>query len=197
MGSILIGEIRQSRWLDFAVGLPAAIFVLVQVAAVIAAKKELVPIELPTPVYYYTVPLCAGGVAALYQIWKGNLPKAITSMAVSLFVLVFVAGLSIEKLNDMIGLENASLYAMDEMKKLEKSSGRKAEVVYYDFRSGDNLDVYFGHPVNELKKENLQEASNMVMVVKERRFKRDSVLNAALGSRPRKLFGEFAIVTVE
>lgn len=197
LGSILIGEIRYSRWLDFAVGLPAALFVLVQVAAVVAAKKGLVPFELPTPIYYYTVPLCAGGIAALYQIWNRNLPKAITSIAVSMFVLVFAAGLSIEKLNDMIGLENASLYAKDEMKNLEKSSGSKAEVVYYDFRSGANLDVYFGHKVEELKKENLQEAENMVLVVKERRFRRDSVLNEALGNRPRKLFGEFAIVTVE
>ena len=114
-----------------------------------------------------------------------------------MFVLVFAAGLSMEKLNDMIGLENASLYAQDEMKNLEKLSGRKAEVKYYDFRSGDNLDVYFGHPVNELKKEELDGASNMVLVVKERRFRRDSSLNAALGDKPRKLFGEFAIVTIE
>lgn len=197
LGAILIGEIGHSKWLNVAVGIPAAIFVLLQGVAIYAAKKELVPIELPAPVYYYTVILCAGGVAALYQIWNRNLPKAITSIATSMFVLIFAAGLSIEKLNDMIGLENASLYAKDEMKNLQKSSGREAEVVYYDFRSGDNLDVYFGHPVKELKKEELQSASNMVMVVKERRFKRDSALNAALGNRPRKLYGEFAIVTIE
>ena len=197
LGSILIGEIRESKWLDAAVGIPAVIFVLLQGAAIYAYKKDLVPFELTTPIYYYTVILCAGGIAALYQIWNRNLPKAISSIATSMFVLVFAAGLSMEKLNDMIGLENASLYAQDEMKNLEKLSGRKAEVKYYDFRSGDNLDVYFGHPVNELKKEELDGASNMVLVVKERRFRRDSSLNAALGDKPRKLFGEFAIVTIE
>ena len=69
--------------------------------------------------------------------------------------------------------------------------------MYYDFRSGDNLDVYFGHPVNELTKDKLQEASNMVLIVKERRFRRDSALNAALGQKPKKMYGEFAIVTIE
>ena len=197
LGSILIGEIGHSKWLNVAVGIPAVIFVLLQGAAIYADKKGLVPIELSAPVYYYKVTLFAGGVAALYQIWNRNLPKAITSMAVSMFVLILAAGLSMDKLNDMIGLENATIYAKGEMENLEKSSGRKAEVVYYDFRSGDNLDVYFGHPVNELKKEDLQNAENLVLVVKERRFKRDSVLNAALGNRPRKLYGEFAIVTVE
>lgn len=197
LGSILIGEIRHSKWLDIAVAIPAVIFILVQGAAIYAAKKDLVPFELSAPVYYYTIILCAGGIAALYQIWNRNLPKAITTIATSMFVLIFAAGLSIEKLNDMIGLENATIYAKDEMKNLEKLSGRKAQVVYYDFRSGDNLDVYFGHPVEKLAKEELQDASNMVMVVKERRFKRDSVLDAALGDRPRKLYGEFAIVTIE
>ena len=197
LGSIIIGEIRQSKWLDAAVGIPAVIFILLEGAAIYVAKKGLVPIEMPTPLYYYTVPLCAGGVAALFQIWKRNLPKAITSMAVSMFVLIFAAGLSIDNFNDMIGLENASRYVKDEMERMEKLSGRKAEVVYYDFRSGANLDVYFGHQVNELKKEDLKKAENMVMVVKERRFRRDSVLNSALGERPRKLYGEFAIVTIE
>ena len=62
--------------------------------------------------------------------------------------------------------------------------------------SGDNLDVYFGHPVDELAKEDLPDAENLVLVVKERRFRRDSALNAALGEYPRRLYGEFAIVTV-
>ena len=50
--------------------------------------------------------------------------------------------------------------------------------------------------MDELAKEDLQEAENLVLVVKERRFRRDSALNEALGGYPRKLYGEFAIVTV-
>ena len=101
-----------------------------------------------------------------------------------------------DKLNDMVGLKNATDYAKDEMKGLEQNYGQQPRIMYYDFRSGDNLDVYFGHPVDELAKEDLPDAENLVLVVKERRFRRDSALNAALGEYPRRLYGEFAIVTV-
>ena len=50
--------------------------------------------------------------------------------------------------------------------------------------------------LDELAKEDLPDAENLVLVVKERRFRRDSALNAALGEYPRRLYGEFAIVTV-
>lgn len=197
LGSILIDEIRYSKWLVAAIAIPASVFVLTQAVAFYAHNKGVMPFELSVPLYYYTIPLCAGGAAALYQLWNRNIPKAITIMGISMFVMILAAGLSIEKLNDMIGLENATHYVKDEMQNLQKSSGKEPQVMYYDFRSGDNLDVYFGHPVNELSKENLQEASNMVLIVKERRFRRDSALNAALGEKPRKLYGEFAIVTIE
>ena len=196
LGAILIGEIGKSRWLNAAVAIPAAIFVILQGAAIYADKSGLVPVDLGTPVYYYTLILCAGGVAALYHIWNGNLPRAITVTGVSMFVFILAAGLSMDKLNDMVGLKNATDYAKDEMKGLEQNYGQQPRIMYYDFRSGDNLDVYFGHPVDELAKEDLQEAENLVLVVKERRFRRDSALNAALGEYPRKLYGEFAIVTV-
>ncbi len=196
LGAILIGEIGRNRWLNAAVAVPAVLFILLQGAAVYADKKGLVPFELHIPVYYYTVILFAGGVAALFNIWNRNLPKAITAMGTSMFVLILAAGLSMEKLNDMVGLKNATDYAKDQMKTMEEDSGMQPRVMYYDFRSGDNLDVYFGHPVPELVKGELQNAENMVLVVKERRFRRDSALNAALGSYPRKLYGEFAIVTV-
>lgn len=197
LGAILIEEIRYSKWIVAAVALPAAIFVLAQGAAIYADKNGLMPVELSAPLYYYTIPLFAGGVASLYQLWNKNIPKAITIMGISMYVMVLAAGLSIEKLNDMIGLENATHYVKEQMEELEKLSGEEAQVMYYDFRSGDNLDVYFGHPVNELTKDKLQEASNMVLIVKDRRFRRDSALNAALGHKPKKMYGEFAIVTIE
>ncbi len=197
LGAILIGEIKERKWLNAAVAIPAVIFILAQGVAIYATKKELVPFELSAPIYYYTIILCAGGVAALYQIWNRNLPKAIKSIATSMFVLILAAGLSVEKLNDMIGLKNAAEYAKDQMKNLEEQSGQQPRVMYYDFRSGENLDVYFGHSVDELKKEELQQADNIVLFVKERRFQRDSALNAALGEKPKKLFGDVAIVTIK
>lgn len=197
LGAILIGEIGHNRWLNAAVAIPAVLLVLLQGAAIYAHKAGLLPFELTTPVYYYTLILCAGGILALYHIWNRNLPRAINCIGTSMFILIFAAGLSTEKLNDMIGLKNATDYAKEQMKGLEESHGIQPRIMYYDFRSGDNLDVYFGHPVDELKKEDLGEAENLVLVVKERRFRRDTALNAALGGYKRKLYGEFAIVTVK
>ena len=197
LASLLIAEIGHSKWLNAAVIIPAAIFILVQGGAVYAATSGLLPFSLSVPVYWYTLILSAGGVAALYFICKKDISRAIISIGSSMFIFIFAAGFSIGSLNDMIGLKNATDYAKEEMADLEKQSGMQPRIMYYDFRSGDNLDVYFGHPVHELKKENLEDAANMVLVVKERRFRRDSALNAALGGRPRKLYGEFAIVTIK
>ena len=197
LGSMLITDLGYSKWLSAAVMIPAAIFIFAQGAAIYAHNSGLVPFRLQAPVYVYTLILSTGGVAALYFIWRKNLPDAIISMGASMFILIFAAGLSIGKLNDILGWKNATDYAKEQMKDMEKQSGLQPRVMHYDVRSGENLDVYFGYPVPELATEELKNAENMVLVVKENRFNRDTALNSALGRYPRKLFGEFAIVTIK
>lgn len=197
LGGMLIEDIKKSRAINVALAIPAAIFILSEAAAVYAHINGLLPFALHCPVYIYTLVLAAGGGAAIYFIAKNNTSKAIVSLAASMFLFVFAAGLSIGKLNDAIGLKNASEYAKGEMEALRQVTGEDSQIRFYDFRSGKNLDVYFNTEVNELTKEELGAASNMVLVVKERRFRRDTALNNALGAYPRRLFGEFAIVTIQ
>ena len=196
-GAMLIQEIGNSKWLSASVIIPAAIFILAQGAAVYAHNTGMVPFQLHAPVYVYTLILFVGGVLAIYYIWRKDISRAIIAVSTSMFVLFFAAGFSIGKLNDLLGVKNATDYAKEQMEYLEGQNGQQPRVMYYDFRSGENLDVYFGHHVDELEKEDLATAENMVLIVKEKRFSRDSLLNASLGDKPRKLFGEVAIVTVK
>lgn len=196
LGGILIQRIKNNIWIKISIAIPAIIFILVQGAAIYAELNNLLPFKLWVPLYILTLILFAGGIAALCFLYRGETPKAIISICAAMYLLIFAAGFSIRELNDMIGLENGCEYARMEGEKLEELSGREVKYVFYDFRSGKNLDVYFNTPVEELKKEDLQSADNMIMVVKERRFRRDSALNATLGEMPRKIYGEFAIVTI-
>lgn len=196
-GALLIQEIGNSKWLSASVIIPAAIFILAQGTAVYAHNKGMVPFQLHAPVYVYTLILFVGGVMAIYYIWRKDISRAIIAISTSMFVLFFAAGFSIGKLNDLLGVKNATDYAKEQMEYLEGQNGQQPRVMYYDFRSGENLDVYFGHQVDELEKEDLATAENMVLIVKDKRFGRDSVLNASLGNKPRKVFGEVAIVTVK
>ncbi len=197
LGALLIQETGNSKWLSASVIIPAAIFILAQGAAVYAHNTGMVPFQLHAPVYVYTLILFVGGVLAIYYIWRKDISRAIIAVSTSMFVLFFAAGFSIGKLNDLLGVKNATDYAKEQMEHLEGLNGQQPRVMYYDFRSGENLDVYFGHHVDELEKEDLATAENMVLIVKEKRFSRDSLLNASLGDKPRKLFGEVAIVTVK
>ncbi|MEG2849030.1 MAG: hypothetical protein RR880_02215, partial [Bacteroidales bacterium] len=87
-----------------------------------------------------------------------------------------------------------------------------SEFAFYDFRAGMNLDAYFkkymkqsgkytpqeiaSFKMRKLQKEELSTASNIVMFVKARDFSRDSLLNNAMGSFPKYIFGEFAVVPI-
>lgn len=196
-GALLIAEIGKSKWIDAAVAIPAIIFILAQGAAVYAHNTGMLPFTLQLPVCVYTLILSAGGVAALFYIWRKDISKAINAIGTSMYVLIFAAGFNINGLNDMLGWKNATDYAKQEMTRLEQNGGLQPRVMHYNLRSGENLDVYFGHPVGELDKTELATAGNMVLVVKEKLFSRDSTLNASLGEKPRKLFGDIAIVTIK
>lgn len=197
LGAILIQKIKNNGWINTAIAIPAIIFILVEGAAIYAHIENLLPLKLWAPIYILTLTLFGGGIAAIYFLCKKEAPKAIISLSVGMFLLIFAAGFSINNINDMIGLKNGCEYAKGEMEKLEELSGEEAKVAFYDFRAGKNLDVYFNQPVNEVVKGDLKDVKNTVLVVKEKKFRRDSILNVTLGEMPRKLYGEFAIVTIK
>lgn len=193
MTALLLPKLGNNIWIRTSIVLPAVIFILVFIISCFTGLcfeyKNSPEVATWAPVQLFTGILMAGGAAAIFFICKKKSGAAIKSIAISMFVLIFTASFSLPSFNNMIGMKAGCERAME----LAAENGIK-EFVYYDFKAGDNFDVYLGQQLKRLSKEELPVLSEAVLFVKTRDIERDSVLNAAVGHKETYEYGEFSII---
>jgi 4-amino-4-deoxy-L-arabinose transferase and related glycosyltransferases of PMT family len=195
LAAILIQKIRNNIWIKIGVAIPAIIFILAVPASFFIV--EYVPIKLWAPLPLFASILGIGGAVGLYFVFKQECSKGIKAIGISLFVSLFFAGFSINNVNDILGLKNATEYAKSVREGIIEEGGNKPTISFYKVRSGLNMDAYFNEPIHEVLKEDLSGIKNTIMFVKEREFKRDSVLISTVGKMDRKTIGEYSVVIVK
>lgn len=196
--AILLPQLKENKWIKIAIMVPAILFIIAFAGSFVVVRL-LNNIDLPdlihdlwAPIEFYVAILGAGGFCALYYILKKkSIESAINSIAISMLLLVFSFSFSIPKINHIIGLKEGCRRAM------EVAAEQKIDnYAYYQFKTGDNLDVYLGKEVKLLKGEELESLNNTMLFVKKKYIARDTLLGNAVAGKENHImeYGEYAII---
>ncbi|MBE6229866.1 MAG: hypothetical protein E7119_04670 [Bacteroidales bacterium] len=199
--AILLPQLKNNKWVKISVMVPAIIFIIAFAGSIVAVRV-LDNISLPdivhnlwAPIEFYTAILGAGGICALYFVLKRkSIENGINSIAISMLLLVFAFSFSIPKINHIIGLKEGCRRAMEVA--AEKKINNYA---YYQFKTGDNLDVYLGKQVRLLDGEELEGLKGTMLFVKKKYIARDTLLGNAVTGKENQImeYGEYAIIPFE
>ncbi len=199
--AILLPQLKGNKWIRISIMVPAIIFIVAFIGSFVIVRL-LGNLEFPEfiydlwmPVECFTAILGIGGAASLYFLFKKRSTEgAINSIAISMLMLVFFISFSMPKVNHFIGLKEGCREAMEVAAK--KGIGNYA---YYQFKTGDNLDVYLGREVKPLKGEELENLESTILFVKKKYISRDTLLGNAVAGRENEImeYGEYAIIPFE
>ena len=193
----IIEQAKESGLLRIGVIIPALIFIVAFPLSFFADKFGLSGVELWAPLPLFTALMAVGGALSLVYLYKKDIVKGVYAISASLFITLFAAGFSMGSLNDMIGLKGACKYAESEQCRVKNEGGESLNYGYYEFKAGDNLDVYLGVVPKKISAEELQQLNNTIIFAKKRRIAKDSLLRASIEGMKREDFGNFAIVTIK
>lgn len=143
LGFTLLGNTRWTALGKLTLALPAAVFALALPALAVCYYLKVAYTD-NVWVLAGGALLTAGGVTALYLIYKrGQMERAIGSMAVGMLACVFVAGFSLPSINYLLGYGEACKVAREEA----RTAGLDE---YYTFgvKRSENMDFYLGREVN-------------------------------------------------
>jgi hypothetical protein len=196
--AILLPQLKENKWIKVAIMVPAILFIIAFAGSFVVVRL-LNNIDLPdlihdlwAPIEFYVAILGAGGFCAIYYILKKkSIESAINSIAISMLLLVFTFSFSIPKINHIIGLKEGCRRA------IEVAAEQKIDnYAYYQFKTGDNLDVYLGKEVRLLKGEELESLNNTMLFVKKKYIARDTLLGNAVAGKENHImeYGEYAII---
>lgn len=199
--AILLPQLKGNKWIRLSIMVPAIIFIVAFIGSFVIVRL-LGNLELPEfiydlwmPVECFTAILGIGGAVSLYFLFKKRSTEgAINSIAISMLLLVFSISFSMPKVNHFIGLKEGCRRAMEVA--AQKGIGNYA---YYQFTTGDNLDVYIGKEIKPLKGEELEKLSSTMLFVKKKYISRDTLLGNAVAGKESEImeYGEYAIIPFE
>ncbi|MCM1291191.1 MAG: dolichyl-phosphate-mannose--protein mannosyltransferase [Prevotella sp.] len=135
-GAFLLPQYKDSRWVKLSIAFPAVIFMLLPAAIPFALQKS------PEFVTFWTVValiiLAFGGVVTIIFIYrKGDgLSRGIITLAFTILLFLFFAGMSLPILNSGIGYRDLA------EKCLRYSTNKEDKIYTYKVRRPENLDVY-------------------------------------------------------
>lgn len=163
-------------------------------------------ITLWAPVQVLTAILLAGGTVSIILLAKNKLNSSIQIYTVAIFTFILAASFSIPNLNNSIGMKQGCEKAME----LGAKNGID-NYSYYDFKAGENFDVYFKDKmlkqgvkkekiaefkIHKIEKEELQKLSRTILIIKARDVKKDTLLNNVTAQYEHYKFGQFLIVPI-
>lgn len=190
--SVLWLEPLRRKWYTrTAVAVPAALFILVLPAALIAKGQmpQFAGLSMSWA-YLGAALLLAGGTAGLLLIKDAG--RSATASAMGLTGMILAASLNLPAVNDRIGLERLTRAGA------ALAAEHRAEgYAFYKFR-GENLDVYLGtqlsgfYTLEELKK--LDASSPVLLFVRGREVRREKELERWLEGKPEVRVGDYRAV---
>lgn len=120
--------------------------------------------ELP----FTVVILSLSGIWGVVYILKNNLEKACRGIAIGILSTIFILSFSIPKFNSTIGFR-----VMAERAKEVAQREKIATYAFYQFRSGENMDVYLGQALDAINTiDELKELNNTILFVRNREIRR-------------------------
>ena len=134
-----------------AIGLPATIFALLPIAAIVLPRTNLLTFELDGWCYTAAIVLGVSGVASIWLLWRhARLNPAINTLAIGLLVALFFGGFSLPKLNAEIGY-GPLCHTAQAIAETSEADG------YYvwKIRRPENMDVYLGEDIVEVSTEEI------------------------------------------
>lgn len=154
---LLLQEMRTDWMIKSALLIPSALLALSPIALFFVD-------ELPLTILLLSV----GGILGLFYGLKNKIEMACRGIAISMLATIFVVSFSVPKFNYMIGFREMAEKAITiaQENKIESYS-------FYQFRSGENMDVYLGQKLNAVESmEELKELRNTLLFVRGREMRR-------------------------
>lgn len=198
---ILLPKMKESKWIHASFVIPAVLLIVAFIASVAAPafiRAKMPDFQLPklwAPYPVITMVLLAGGAIAIMLARRKKLSGAISAISCSVLLLLFAGSLSIKRLNKYIGVRDGCAEA------LELANKNNETLCFYDFSSGPNLDYFFkgkGIALKEVKKDEIADIEGVVLFIKERDIKKDSVLRDKILGIPRSKWGsDISVVEIK
>lgn len=143
---LLLSRFKWNHWMALAVALPAVVFCLAAPGLVVLGGMEATAF-LGQPLFYAAGGvLTVSGVVSLFFLYREkSLNKAVNTIAIGLFLAIFVGGWSLPAINNRMGF--ADLCRKAEWVAKEKNlSG----YITFDIRRPESMDVFVGKDVQNV-----------------------------------------------
>ena len=127
--------------------------------------------KLWAPYWVVLLPIAMGSIVSLMALKAKRTPCAISAIAVSLFVTVFLGSLSMKSLNRMLTPKEGCVTALN----LAKEKGY--QLAAYDLSVASNMDYYFkndGLSIKRLEKDEVFPLKNTILFLREKRAMKDT-----------------------
>ena len=161
---MLFKKFRYPDFISVMLYIPAFVFAVAPVVVTILKKFIDIPYVDLFPIYVF-LPLLIFGALACIFIRQGRLENGIISLAMSIYVTLFVFGFHVEKLNPSIGYRTLVEEAMQTANK--EGITRFGVAVKEDgttvMRRADNIDVYLGHEAEMIPEDTLKNSSDSII----------------------------------
>ncbi|MBQ7856779.1 MAG: glycosyltransferase family 39 protein [Alistipes sp.] len=173
---------RVKRWHRIAVTLPAAIFALAPVAALVAPHVAELPIRLSVTLWAAIILLGAGGLGTILLVWRReSLHAATDALSATLLAAAFVGGMALPQLNPEMGYGALCREAM------RMAESHEAEEFFtWNIRRPENMDVYLGRDIVQVSTAEILSGrcNGSVVMLSKRHLASETELREALDSLP-------------
>lgn len=173
---LLISQIRIDWMVKTAIIIPSLLFALSPIALVVGYDQ--LPIVPPNVILIYigVAILSVGGLFGLWCSFRANIERACCSISISMLMAIFTISFTIPYFNDNIGLKNLSQKGSE----IAMKNGIES-FAFYQFRSGENMDVYLGRDLIYVESVvDIKKLNKTILFVRQREISRQSELRELL-----------------
>ena len=162
------------RWHRVAISLPALVFAVVPVVALLAPRFVMLPVEMDVALCAAVSLLGLGGIVSLWLLWRNKqLWQGVNMLAASLLAALFVGGMALPKLNPELGYGPLCQQA------LHVTQENSAMQFYtWGIRRPENMDVYLGRDIEQVSVEDIVggRCNGGVLMLSKRHFAAEPML---------------------
>lgn len=191
---LLLDKIKIDWTVKVSVAIPAFLFISSPIALLFT--EQFMPLMPPNMWLINTgvALLSLGGVCSIISIYKNKIEKAILYIAFSLLITIFTISFTVPHFNDIIGFKNMSMAAQRVAEQRNIDS-----YAFYQFRSGENMDVYLGkQPKMVENMDEFKKLNGTILFIRQREINRQDDLRDYLQNIELvEEIGDFKIFVIE
>lgn len=191
---LLFPELKE-RQFSFTVAIPAFVLLFALPLLLLLPAHINFPILLNKYMILSAAVLSLSSAFCLYLLYKKQFFHAINSLSIGILLTIFIGGLSMPAINPYIGFGN-----LTEKAKTIAGEQRISRYYYYNFRSGENLDVYLNQKITPLSIEEiktLRDQQTFILFVREKDLKKNTDLQNLTQSDQIYPIGNYNIILLQ